>query len=401
MPKPISLRGQLLTGSKSLSKPSRNSWRRILRWCIRRLKTCAFCTPTSNQFSLSNGEHPMAIWGRDWVRLYKHPSPSWLALPHSTRGLGYEMLRVCDEHGRIECKGSDPLEVVLCVCAIHGQGRRLASQDYARLKADGFFTIEGSAIVIPNYHKAQVAQSPAAAKKAEQRARAAQEQTSGQPPTDEQPVSNLQQPVSNLQQSVSKTRKSVGVGANPAESLDPNGDSPPKRREEKRQEERGEEDAREEGKDTPPPTKVLVSQQTPPPAEPVRLSVPLVEPANPDEGRQSSEMAKAIRIKDLMDSHSGGVLSSLALAPADLYKLGSIAEQLAKTHGITPADWVTLAEWLAPSGPGLKDSKSKQFAPSWRALIGRDGGGAWLRECMKKAIEWREGGKNTGGYLGR
>ena len=113
-----------------------------------------------------------AKWGRNWRKLYRDPSPAWLMLSYSARGLGYEILRVCDDDGRIDCGGIDAFEVVARLCVIGGHKRRAAKEDFEALKADGFITIEDSSIVVRNFRAAQETLSPAAAKKAAQRAKA-------------------------------------------------------------------------------------------------------------------------------------------------------------------------------------------------------------------------------------
>lgn len=113
-----------------------------------------------------------AKWGQGWRKLYCNPSPAWLMLSYSARGLGYEILRVCDDDGRINCGGADPFEVIARLCVIGGHKRRAAKEDFEALKADGFVVVEGGFLCVRNFRAAQETLSPAAAKKAAQRAKA-------------------------------------------------------------------------------------------------------------------------------------------------------------------------------------------------------------------------------------
>jgi len=106
-----------------------------------------------------------------WRKLYCNPSPSWLALSYSTRGLGYELLRLCDEAGRIECGRTPHFEMVALLAALQPRDRKSARLDFAALIADGFVRVEGTVIVIPNFTEAQEIKSPEAIRKERQRAR--------------------------------------------------------------------------------------------------------------------------------------------------------------------------------------------------------------------------------------
>lgn len=113
-----------------------------------------------------------ATWGYAWVRLYCHPSQSWLALSYSARGLGTDILRVsAATRGRIECGARDPFAVVALLCAIDPVDRRRAKKDFEALLADGFIVLEGTVLVVRNFERAQETKSEAAARKAAQRER--------------------------------------------------------------------------------------------------------------------------------------------------------------------------------------------------------------------------------------
>lgn len=167
-----------------------------------------------------------AKWGRNWRKLYRDPSPAWLMLSYSARGLGYEILRVCDDDGRIDCGSIDPFEVVARLCVIGGHKRRAAKEDFDALKADGFIVLEDTFIVVRNFHAAQETLSPAAAKKAAQRARAAAVEASK--PTELRPNSdrtlrNFAELGSNFAELGSN---SVELAGNPAKQQEPKGDCP-------------------------------------------------------------------------------------------------------------------------------------------------------------------------------
>ena len=108
-----------------------------------------------------------------WRKLYCSPSTAWLALSYSARGLGYELLRVCDDEGRIALGGLDAFEAVARLCAIGTRDRREALADYRALLKDGFIVVDGGALVVRNFVEAQGARSPEAERKAALRARAA------------------------------------------------------------------------------------------------------------------------------------------------------------------------------------------------------------------------------------
>lgn len=124
------------------------------------------------------------------------------------------------------------------------------------------------------------------------------------------------------------------------------------------------------------------AQQTPPPEE---RSLP--EP--------SPEIVLGVKASTILDNHSGGVLTLLDLTVAQRYQLGIVARDLKENHGIGSAEWRVLAEWLSPSGPGLKGPHIKA-KPAWGILLAKDG--AWMRQCVKEALDWR---KNQGGYRAR
>lgn len=98
-------------------------------------------------------------WGRNWRKLYVQPSTAWLALPYSARGLGYELIRVCDSDGRIHCGTLAPKEAVARLCQVAPRNRKQMVSDLDALLADGFLSIEEndgrSVITIRNFVEAQ------------------------------------------------------------------------------------------------------------------------------------------------------------------------------------------------------------------------------------------------------
>lgn len=306
----------------------------------------------------------MTEWGRNWIRLYRHPSPSWLALPHSTRGLGYEMLRVCDESGKIECKGLDPFDVVALACSIQGHGRRLAERDFARLGADGFFRLEGTTLVIPNYREAQSALSPAAAKKAEQRARTPSREAppkgTDSDPTGTKVTSAGTESAPSGTDLVPTGTNSAHQTANPADSLDRKGDSPSTRPEETRPEET-----------RPPPF---------PPPRPSNEVAPVRQRKGSDE------------LIDILSRSSGGACSVLVGTNSEAMRsVGAVADQIESQGRDSAADFATLGEAFKA---GIIQ-KRLQSPPSLLALLGKpqaDGTrpATALVTAIDFAIRWKQ-----------
>lgn len=153
-----------------------------------------------------------AKWGYDWVRLYCHPSQEWLSLSYSARGLGTDILRVsAATKGRIECGAREPFAVVMLLCAIDPADRRRAKRDYDALITDSFIVVEGSALVVRNFERAQETKTEAATRKAAQRLRQAGEETPPEAPeqhANDKPATNLEhisdKPATNLEQTDNK-----------------------------------------------------------------------------------------------------------------------------------------------------------------------------------------------------
>lgn len=135
-----------------------------------------------------------------------------------------------------------------------------------------------------------------------------------------------------------------------------------------------------------------VTQPTPPTETPTPTPTPRAEPV------ESEEMRCARIAADAVEKFSRGVLTKMTLTTADYYKLGVIAKELKDKHGIQSDSWVKFAKWIAPSGPGLKQVAGKPFTPSWNRLLVNDG--AWVRDCIKQAIDWDKK-KGASEYNGR
>lgn len=113
----------------------------------------------------------MTEWGRNWRKLYVHPSTAWLAMPYSARGLGYEIIRVCDADGRISCGALTPQEAIARLCQVATNNRKQMHSDYRALVADGFILVETigegdsarHTVIVRNFVEAQSEKRPSKA----------------------------------------------------------------------------------------------------------------------------------------------------------------------------------------------------------------------------------------------
>src|SRR6185369_16948307 len=78
-----------------------------------------------------------------WVRLYRRCSASWEALPVSARGLGDELLRICDDDGRLYVGTEDIGSAVYRLVRGHVFEMDRIHQDTCILRDDGFLIQEG------------------------------------------------------------------------------------------------------------------------------------------------------------------------------------------------------------------------------------------------------------------
>lgn len=90
-----------------------------------------------------------------WRKLWTKPSPSWEMLPARVRGLGDELLRYCDDEGRVPLMGLEPWQAAARIIRAHADERRWVQSSLDKLIADRFVLVESSALVIRNFVTAQ------------------------------------------------------------------------------------------------------------------------------------------------------------------------------------------------------------------------------------------------------
>lgn len=139
----------------------------------------------------------------------------------------------------------------------------------------------------------------------------------------------------------------------------------------------------------PPPTEPVQSELPPTPPEVVP---PTDETEPPPRGEVSPEIKLGTKVCRIFEDFSGGVISSLNFTTAHFYRVGVVAKELREQHNIGSEQWMKLARWLGPRGPGLK---GRDKPVSLELLLRNDA--AWLRDCMSEAIKWNE----SAGYNGR
>lgn len=95
-------------------------------------------------------------WGAErWRKLYTRLSPSWLALPVLTRGLGAELLKYADDDGRIPLHDEEPCEAIVRIVAAHKKEREAVAAAAESLIREGYLVVEPGRIVIRNFVEAQ------------------------------------------------------------------------------------------------------------------------------------------------------------------------------------------------------------------------------------------------------
>lgn len=108
-----------------------------------------------------------------WRKLYTRITPAWAALPALARGIGTELLKYCDDDGRIPLgNGETPGETIVRVIAAQRAEQKHVTGFVNLLIHDGFLVVENDAVVIRNLKTAQEKLS-GAAKSARYRARVA------------------------------------------------------------------------------------------------------------------------------------------------------------------------------------------------------------------------------------
>lgn len=92
-----------------------------------------------------------------WRKLYVRVDAKWLRLPVSARGLANELLKYCDDEGRIDI-GDDPpgLAIAYLLSARPGEHKRIAQDVDLLLSSEHAFLLrEPRALVIRNFQQAQ------------------------------------------------------------------------------------------------------------------------------------------------------------------------------------------------------------------------------------------------------
>lgn len=106
-----------------------------------------------------------------WRKLYVRASPQWSALPVYVRGLGDELLRICDDDGIIPLGGEAPGDAVArLLCAHRGERKRIAA-DVETLVSDGYLVVDGGSLRIRNFVSAQTRRTANAERQAKWRER--------------------------------------------------------------------------------------------------------------------------------------------------------------------------------------------------------------------------------------
>lgn len=110
-------------------------------------------------------------------RLYVRTDANWLAMPVSARGLGSELLRYCDDRGRLPLGGDAPGEAIARIVSAKRHEWDRVNADVADLLKDGYLVLDGDALVIRNFEVAQ-AKTPAAKRTESWRERKASQKAS-------------------------------------------------------------------------------------------------------------------------------------------------------------------------------------------------------------------------------
>lgn len=99
----------------------------------------------------------MAIdWRHEtYRRLYVIERGSFARLPALCRGLAAELLKLCDDEGRIDVGDEAPVAVVCRMLGAHTGERRLIREYLPDLIRDGYIAHEGRALVVRNFAAAQ------------------------------------------------------------------------------------------------------------------------------------------------------------------------------------------------------------------------------------------------------
>ncbi|MEY5061337.1 MAG: hypothetical protein RIS45_1258 [Planctomycetota bacterium] len=270
-----------------------------------------------------------------WRKLWTRPSATWELLPLSARGLGDELIRYCDEQGRVSMPPNmQPHEVCARLLRAHHSEMRRVKADLAALIADGFVVVEAGALVVRNFVEAQASVTESGHRMREKQERDASRVGASVPRADGS-VPRVGAELPRAEQS-----------AKPAESLEPvrQADASEKREEEKREESQS---AREE---TPP--------------------------AQPDR-RPLADAALAAFFGSTVVDHRA--VPSVALDFADACRALDVA----------PGELRVLNDYLTANRAAWAWTGMHKLNLSW-FLSGKGGKGANLTEQMAGARAWHE-----------
>jgi len=90
-----------------------------------------------------------------WVKLYIREQGSFAALPLFTRALGAELLKICDQEGRISLHGRSAVDAIAFQLGATRGDRRQLARALPELVADGYLIEETDALRIRNFQHAQ------------------------------------------------------------------------------------------------------------------------------------------------------------------------------------------------------------------------------------------------------
>lgn len=90
-----------------------------------------------------------------WVKLYVREEGTFSQLPLYVRALAGELLKICDQHGRIALRGKQPWEAVAFQLGADPSDRRLLRKHIPMLVADGYLEVSGADMFVRNFTVAQ------------------------------------------------------------------------------------------------------------------------------------------------------------------------------------------------------------------------------------------------------
>lgn len=346
-----------------------------------------------------------------WRKLWTRPSATWELLPLSARGLGDELIRYCDEQGRITRPSTmQPHEVCARLLRAHHSEMRRVKADLEALVADGFVVVTNDALVVRNFIEAQAGVTESGERMREKRARDAE----GATPRVGADVPRVGKRVPRVGGELPR----VEDGANPSEPKDParHCDLSEKREEERRGELRsaGAPEAldAQPSKPTPSAQQAQDLGQSSTPAAVVNSTAKAV-PAAPEAAPSAPVVATATATGAGSDPERSGVVrcATVERTPVDLGRrrladamLEAFFTSTVVDHRATPdvvRDFVdacvaldvqpdelrVLNEYLDANRAAWAWTRRTRLDLSW-FLGGSRGRGSNLTEQMAKAREW-------------